>query len=25
MTAGPITIDDGVTITVETGSTWTVV
>ena len=25
MTAGPITIDSGVTVTVPTGSTWTVV
>jgi hypothetical protein len=25
MTAGPITINSGVTVTVPTGSTWTVV
>ena len=25
MTAGPITIDDGITVTVSDGSTWTVV
>jgi hypothetical protein len=25
MTAGPITIDNGVTVTVPNGSTWTVV
>ena len=25
MTAGPVTIDDGITVTVGDGSTWTVV
>jgi hypothetical protein len=25
MTAGPVTIDSGVTVTVPSGSTWTVV
>ena len=25
MTAGPVTIDDGITVTIGDGSTWTVV